>query len=212
MIDEGLASSILSKKTTAFPNSSLPVSSSLLISSISHLDMDASHTHNEQSFPCGNFTLPFWRSEPHKLDEFRSIEALFSVRDVVIIGGGYSGASAAYHLLKNDIPSSAPPLKVVLLEARQSCSGATGRKICKTTTCSVSRFMSLSLTDFIPSGSHLRLEINMAIPKLIERYSTIAAMEITDFEVSQLATIKDLAEEENIDGDFCIHHSDRCAP
>ncbi|GFR49072.1 hypothetical protein Agub_g11099, partial [Astrephomene gubernaculifera] len=44
------------------------------------------------------------------------------VADVVIIGGGISGVSAAYHLRK-----LRPDLQVVLLEARQLSHGATGR-------------------------------------------------------------------------------------
>lgn len=42
--------------------------------------------------------------------------------DVAIIGGGYTGLSAAYHLMKYN-----PGLKVVVLEARQVGSGASGR-------------------------------------------------------------------------------------
>lgn len=42
--------------------------------------------------------------------------------DVAIIGGGYTGLSAAYHLMKYN-----PDLKVVVLEARQVGSGASGR-------------------------------------------------------------------------------------
>lgn len=42
--------------------------------------------------------------------------------DVVIIGSGISGAVAAYELQKQ-----APHLSIVMLEARQACSGATGR-------------------------------------------------------------------------------------
>ena len=62
--------------------------------------------------------------------------------------------------------------------------------------------MSLSLRGFLPSRGHLRPEINMAIPMLIERHGTKAAMEITEFEISHLAKIKDLVEKENIDCDL----------
>lgn len=43
--------------------------------------------------------------------------------DIVIIGAGYAGASVAYHLVE-DNPS---PPSIMILEARQACSGATGR-------------------------------------------------------------------------------------
>lgn len=74
-------------------------------------------------FPAPNSTLPFWRTQPDKLDDHRSTEELPAECDIVIIGAGYAGASVAYHLL-DDNPS---PPSIVMLEARQACSGATGR-------------------------------------------------------------------------------------
>ena len=74
-------------------------------------------------FPVSNSTQPFWRSKPHELDNHRSIEKLPNACDILIIGAGYSGISAAYHLTKD----SPPEQSIVLLEAREACSGATGR-------------------------------------------------------------------------------------
>ena len=74
-------------------------------------------------FPHPQSTLPFWRTQLHELDTHRSTEELPKKCDVLIIGAGYAGAATAYHLLK-DNPS---PPSVVILEARQACSGATGR-------------------------------------------------------------------------------------
>lgn len=74
-------------------------------------------------FPVANSTLSYWRSEPHEIDSHRSTEGLPKECDVMIIGAGLSGVSTAYHLL-NDNPS---PPSIVILEARQVCSGATGR-------------------------------------------------------------------------------------
>lgn len=74
-------------------------------------------------FPVPNSTVSFWRAQPDKLDDHRSTESLPSECDIVIVGAGYAGASAAYHLLDNN---PAPP-SIVILEARQACSGATGR-------------------------------------------------------------------------------------
>nr|XP_018259110.1 uncharacterized protein I303_08654 [Kwoniella dejecticola CBS 10117]OBR81268.1 hypothetical protein I303_08654 [Kwoniella dejecticola CBS 10117] len=61
------------------------------------------------------------RSNP--LLDFRSSENLPSSVDVVIIGSGISGALTALNLLE----SPSPPKSVVMLEARELCSGATGR-------------------------------------------------------------------------------------
>ena len=74
-------------------------------------------------FPEPQSTLPFWRTQTHALDTHRSTESLLAQCDVLIIGGGYAGAATAYHLLEDN----ASPPSVVILEARQACSGATGR-------------------------------------------------------------------------------------
>lgn len=67
-----------------------------------------------------SFWLP---SEPTKLTHYQSSSALpRQTVDVVVIGSGFSGASFAYHYSKvKDIS------KVVMLEARAVCSGATAR-------------------------------------------------------------------------------------
>lgn len=74
--------------------------------------------------PVDNYTVPYWRCELHPVDNHRSSESLPSECDVVIIGSGMAGVAAAYHLCeqtKGDEPS------ILMLEARQVCSGATGR-------------------------------------------------------------------------------------
>jgi glycine/D-amino acid oxidase-like deaminating enzyme len=45
----------------------------------------------------------------------------------VIIGAGYSGVSLAYHLYKQLSHADQPDPAITVLEARQICSGATGR-------------------------------------------------------------------------------------
>lgn len=74
-------------------------------------------------FPVANSTLPYWRTQLHEIDSHRSTAELPTECDIIIIGAGMSGVSTAYFIL-NDNPS---PPSVVILEAREVCSGATGR-------------------------------------------------------------------------------------
>lgn len=57
----------------------------------------------------------------------RTTEAIPSDVDVVVIGAGMSGVATAYHLLKSHNPRRGALPRVVMLEAREACYGATGR-------------------------------------------------------------------------------------
>lgn len=94
---------------------------------ISPITAMASSTKTRKPFPqpAAGYTQSFWRTELDPLDNHRSTPDLPTKTDILIIGGGYAGASAAYHLFPED-QQGIPP-KVVLLEARELCSGATGR-------------------------------------------------------------------------------------
>ena len=72
--------------------------------------------------PVPNSTQPFWLSERSALDHHRTTKELPTKADVVIVGSGLSGAILAYSLLKQR-----PKLNIVMLEAREVCSGATAR-------------------------------------------------------------------------------------
>lgn len=79
-----------------------------------------------EPFPIDHGMTSFWRSEPHPFDNHRSTDVLPDESDVVIIGAGFAGAATAYHCLQRSKALSRD-LSVVVLEARQACSGATGR-------------------------------------------------------------------------------------
>ena len=84
----------------------------------------ANITMSEQGpTPVPGATEPFWRTELHELDSHRSTPHLPEECDVLIVGAGFSGAALA-HYLYEDNPS---PPSTVILEAREACSGATGR-------------------------------------------------------------------------------------
>lgn len=67
--------------------------------------------------------VPSWLDQPRPLDGFRSSERLPERADVVVIGAGLTGASAAYHLL----PHVRRGLRVVVLESFGPASQASGR-------------------------------------------------------------------------------------
>ena len=86
----------------------------------------ASAATKDGCFPVEDSTTPYWRSQLHPIDQYRSTEELPTECDVAIIGSGMAGVSVAYHLTKGSTEGEAAS-SIVLLEARQVCSGATGR-------------------------------------------------------------------------------------
>ncbi|CAK7267880.1 hypothetical protein SEPCBS57363_002814 [Sporothrix epigloea] len=83
------------------------------------------------SLPRDHPTTPFWQDPPDAaVADLRSTSKLPSTVDVAIVGSGITGTSIAYHLLGLDEDfqtfTSEPP-SILMLEARQACSGATGR-------------------------------------------------------------------------------------
>lgn len=83
------------------------------------------------SLPRTGPTTSYWQDPPDLLAEERTTSALPDSADVVIIGSGLTGAAVAWNLLKHipvtdGVPPSREP-KIVMLEARGACSGATGR-------------------------------------------------------------------------------------
>jgi hypothetical protein len=67
-------------------------------------------------------TLSYWQDPPDEIADLRSTKEVPQEADIVIIGSGVSGATIAVNLL-----SEQPDKKIVLLEARQAASGASGR-------------------------------------------------------------------------------------
>jgi lysine/ornithine N-monooxygenase len=77
------------------------------------------------SLPRSNGMKSFWTKEPGHLDNFRSSNDLPQDVDIAIIGAGYSAAAIVTHILATTSKESRP--SIVVLEARQLSSGATGR-------------------------------------------------------------------------------------
>ena len=67
-------------------------------------------------------TISYWQVPPDEIADLRCSEKLPEEADIVIVGSGISGATIAYNIL-----SERPDKRIVLLEARQAASGASGR-------------------------------------------------------------------------------------
>ncbi|ODV95233.1 hypothetical protein PACTADRAFT_75745 [Pachysolen tannophilus NRRL Y-2460] len=128
-------------------------------------------------FPVENPTNPFWLSEPSEIHNFRSSSELPEEVDVVVIGGGYAGSSTSYFALKDN--PFAP--KILLLEARSICSGATGR-----------------------NGGHLKPDYYSQYLEFVEKYGYREAAEIINFEAAHIEEMKSIVESEGIDCDYVL--------
>ncbi|KAH9213629.1 FAD dependent oxidoreductase [Leptodontidium sp. 2 PMI_412] len=131
-------------------------------------------------FPVQNSTQSFWRTQLDPLDNHRTTEVLPEKADIVVIGAGYAGASTVYHLLEKSKNLSKKP-SILILEAREACSGATGR-----------------------NGGHLKPDPFNRPGSVIEEYGVEAAAEAAAFEMSHVDVIKEVVEREGIDCDFVM--------
>jgi glycine/D-amino acid oxidase-like deaminating enzyme len=125
--------------------------------------------------PASDPVQSFWNADPKELDDYQSTAQLPSTADIVIIGSGLSGVATAYFILK-DNPN---PPSIVLLEARQICSGATGR-----------------------NGGHVKPDTYSDIPKFAKLLGVEAASQLAVFEASHVQAVKELVETEDLDCDF----------
>ena len=123
--------------------------------------------------PIQNPTTSFWLQDPPFPDlvDTQSI-TLPKTADVVIIGSGITGASIARTIL-SECASMGISRRVVMLEARQICSGATGR-----------------------NGGHMKCTPYEAFSKCKERFGVERARFLVDFQRSHLPILVDLANQE----------------
>ncbi|KAH7303824.1 FAD dependent oxidoreductase-domain-containing protein [Stachybotrys elegans] len=125
--------------------------------------------------PVANPVPSFWNADSRPLDDHRTTSDLPKSCDIVIIGAGFAGVATAYHIFK-DNPN---PPSVVLLEAREVCSGASGR-----------------------NGGHVKPDTYFNVAKYAKLYGLEAAAQLAAFEASHVLAMKDLVEAEKIDCDF----------
>lgn len=128
---------------------------------------------SDPGVPNAKSTSPFWLRDPHpELSGFQSA-TLPTEADVVIIGSGITGASIARTLLQDRVRQNATleHPAVVMLEARDVCSGATGR-----------------------NGGHI-LETGEALGGLADAFGDEAAKKIVKFRLAHLNEMLNIADQ-----------------
>ncbi|KAH7118351.1 FAD dependent oxidoreductase [Dactylonectria macrodidyma] len=129
--------------------------------------------------PVQNATTSFWRSAPHPLDDHQSTPQLPAQVDITVVGAGYAGVATVYHILESCKARGIPPPSILILEARQACSGATGR-----------------------NGGHLKPDPYSRPSNLVVTHGLEAAAQCAAFEAKNLAAVKKVIEDGAIDCDF----------
>jgi len=75
------------------------------------------------TLPRANPTISYWQDPPDtEITDYSSSEQVPETADTLIVGSGITGSLVAWNLLQSQGNG-----RVVMLEARQACSGATGR-------------------------------------------------------------------------------------
>ncbi|KAK0257930.1 hypothetical protein LTS09_007123 [Friedmanniomyces endolithicus] len=105
-------------------------------------------------------TVSYWQDPPADIADLRTTAALPANADYAVVGSGISGAFIAYKILCKQ-----PEASVVVLEARQAASGATGRNGGHT--------KAASYRSFVDHEKELGLDEAMRIARL--EYANIVA-------------------------------------
>ncbi|KAH7401386.1 FAD dependent oxidoreductase-domain-containing protein [Pyrenochaeta sp. MPI-SDFR-AT-0127] len=113
-------------------------------------------------------TTSFWLREPHPSVAKVQSTTFPSSADIAILGSGITALSVAWTILQTSKEQATDPPSVVILEARDCCSGATGR-----------------------NGGHL-LETALEYLELKEAVGLEAARKITKFRLAHLTDIEAL--------------------
>lgn len=119
--------------------------------------------HQGPSLPCPEPTTSYWLNDPPfpELVKIQS-EKLASLTNIVIIGSGITAAATAYTLL-NESTRKNQPIAITVLEARDICSGATGR-----------------------NGGHIKASPHETFERLETEFGTERAVALTRFKLSHL--------------------------
>jgi glycine/D-amino acid oxidase-like deaminating enzyme len=117
-------------------------------------------------------------NNPDKLANHRSTVDLPLYSDIVIIGSGYAGSACAYYLYSQE-QSNQRPQTITMLEARETCSGATGRT----------------------SGT-LTPNVYSSYKSYLEQYGHQTADALINFEMKHIDVLSEIISKENIQCDW----------
>lgn len=130
--------------------------------------------------PVANSSTPYWTQDPPYPELVKHQSAkLPSQVDVAIIGSGISGAAVAHSLLVLGAKNSSAGNKfnnVVVLEARDICSGATAR-----------------------NGGHIKASAYDVYPRFAKTMPRDRAVALTRFQLQHLDVLVDLCKARGID-------------
>ncbi|KAI1380455.1 FAD dependent oxidoreductase [Hypoxylon crocopeplum] len=124
------------------------------------------------TLPRDNPTQSYWQLEPDEIADLRSTASLPEKADTVIIGSGITGAAVAFNLLGNGASD------IVMLEARQACSGATGR-----------------------NGGHTKAASYRSFLDHEREYGTAVAVKIARLELANIRAVHKFAKDHGIECD-----------
>ncbi|KAH7082648.1 FAD dependent oxidoreductase [Paraphoma chrysanthemicola] len=139
----------------------------------------SSYLGASKPFPVANAVPSYWRKQTGSIDTHRSTTDLPTEADIVVIGAGYVGASVMHHLIEESLSANRPVPSILILEAREACSGATGR-----------------------NGGHLKPDPLLRAASLLDTHGGAVAEHVASFEARQVDAIKELVAREHIDCDF----------
>ncbi|AEO64380.1 uncharacterized protein THITE_2042085 [Thermothielavioides terrestris NRRL 8126] len=112
------------------------------------------------SLPHANPTVSYWQDPPDPIADHRTTADLPATADTVIIGSGITGAAVAWGLLQEQQQQQQQQQSsIVMLEARQACSGATGRNGGHTKAASYRTFLHHAGSSLATAKKIARLEL-----------------------------------------------------
>ena len=146
----------------------------------------------EPGLPVENPTCSFWMFPPSPIA--RHCSDLPNHVDVVVIGSGITGTSVAKTLFDRAHAEGRRPV-VLMLEARDACSGATGRYVAYT---SGQGWASKAAVLLHRNGGHISPPLYHDYAILRQDHGDVIAQKMTKFRLAHLHELRQAAGEESI--------------